>query len=754
MNLKIKKALSIFTMYQILSISLGFGAVLPPAEPESYKYYFHVSEDLSREAPNYLFSKYYPEDAQQLTNWLTQKGITANFINREISEIIKNYPAARKSLCQKFIDAGFKIFKGTKDNDQTLVAAFPEKSPFNQYVFKMAIEEINRQDNIIRTIWARSINERLHSKNITYIKAPEKYLIQLPGAAQIFDNGNYAVLCEKINITKVRGGVFDTITPEQLEVFVKEIVIYFGMFDLHVDYGDIYTSGRNVVYDKNAGKIILIDTDPLFYQIKNYKIDFTNPEDLDNNLHFERLKKVIPLELLTSKWILYQNTKNIPNEIKNIAQDLCFWIFTISLGIIETYRYYNFDDISNQNPPQTDTKKFYPHDHFDWNDFSEHRKVLSKWGYFCMLNIIKCREAIEKIYPNIKQQVETYFKIQQPSKPYPYPYNTEKGNIGPFIVVPIEKFFYYTTRAPAKKDPVLSIREGLKFPDLEKNFGQDFESFFTKGSTILHIAVENGDLGFVRCLVEVDKANINLTNKDGKTPEQFAKSKGQIQIAEYLSLIQNLQNATKQIISTTQVKPLLEKASKYPDLLDTSIFDPNNNLALIIIAADQDNLDMIKLLLNLGANVNSADSEGFTALHSAAQNQNLEIIKLLISNNASVNAQDSRGFIPLHLSVQTKQTNPQIIEYLINNKTEINSNNNANRATPLHLAAYFGNMSAVQSLVDYGARLDLVDNQKKTPEMLAREKGYLDIADFLANARQSKKQTIIPQHISQKENHD
>ncbi len=70
-------------------------------------------------------------------------------------------------------------------------------------------------------------------------------------------------------------------------------------------------------------------------------------------------------------------------------------------------------------------------------------------------------------------------------------------------------------------------------------------------------------------------------------------------------------------------------------------------------------LDMLKLLIENGANVNQKDFAGQTALHKAAltpRGETLELMKYLIAKGADVNAQDLEGNTPLFIAFAIKNS--------------------------------------------------------------------------------------------------
>ena len=73
-------------------------------------------------------------------------------------------------------------------------------------------------------------------------------------------------------------------------------------------------------------------------------------------------------------------------------------------------------------------------------------------------------------------------------------------------------------------------------------------------------------------------------------------------------------------------------------------------------------MEMVRLLINSGADVNIGSGEGMTALHCAVQTGNLDMVKLLIENSANITVTTCSGLSPLELAAQ--QGNVVIAEYL------------------------------------------------------------------------------------------
>jgi ankyrin repeat protein len=100
--------------------------------------------------------------------------------------------------------------------------------------------------------------------------------------------------------------------------------------------------------------------------------------------------------------------------------------------------------------------------------------------------------------------------------------------------------------------------------------------------------------------------------------------------------------------------------------------------------------DKVKKLLDAGADVDvresSKDRLQYTPLHWAANNGDLEIAKILIFRGANLDAEDPTYSTPLYLAAE--QGHPKVVEFLISKGAEVNVKSNAWGYTPLHRAAW------------------------------------------------------------------
>ncbi|XP_055490513.1 ankyrin repeat domain-containing protein 55 [Leucoraja erinacea] len=124
-------------------------------------------------------------------------------------------------------------------------------------------------------------------------------------------------------------------------------------------------------------------------------------------------------------------------------------------------------------------------------------------------------------------------------------------------------------------------------------------------------------------------------------------------------------------------------------------------------------LDTVKLLLKMGASINTEDACGRTALSLATYLGWLDGCVTLLRNGAKQNIPDKNGRLPLHAG--TAENNVRLLGLLLQQTTmcEINHQDNEGM-TPLHWAAFHNRPQHVQALLQKGADPTLVDKDFKT----------------------------------------
>ena len=148
-------------------------------------------------------------------------------------------------------------------------------------------------------------------------------------------------------------------------------------------------------------------------------------------------------------------------------------------------------------------------------------------------------------------------------------------------------------------------------------------------------------------------------------------------------------------------------------------------------AAEHRNHALVKELLAKGADVNTAQVDGMTALHWAVYNDDAEMAGLLVRSRANVNATNRYGVPPL--SIACTNGNATLVRLLLD------AGANANASLPggetvLMTAARVGNLEAVKALLARGANPNAQERRDQTALMFAAAEGHATVVRALIEA--------------------
>jgi len=159
-------------------------------------------------------------------------------------------------------------------------------------------------------------------------------------------------------------------------------------------------------------------------------------------------------------------------------------------------------------------------------------------------------------------------------------------------------------------------------------------------------------------------------------------------------------------------------------------------------------VELVKSLLEEGADVDSRDKTGRTALHIAASAGHIDIVKLLLAKGARLDIRDNAGRAPIHYGAEGLYggANPQkwsveMVRLLMDAGADINVQDDIGW-TPLHYAARGFKQYLIEVLVENGAAIDVVDNHGCTPFVVMQK-----AAIYLKKFRGSAYETTIPRDL-------
>jgi len=154
--------------------------------------------------------------------------------------------------------------------------------------------------------------------------------------------------------------------------------------------------------------------------------------------------------------------------------------------------------------------------------------------------------------------------------------------------------------------------------------------------------------------------------------------------------------------------------------------------AAFVDAAMNGNREAVRALLKDGADVNTTQADGMTALHWAAQKGDVELAKMLLYASANLKATTRiGGYTPLLIA--SKNGDAPMIETLAQAGADVNAMT-MNGTTPLMLASAAGRAPAVKALIDRGANVNAKEAIKgETALTFAAAFGRADVIRVLTS---------------------
>jgi cytohesin len=284
--------------------------------------------------------------------------------------------------------------------------------------------------------------------------------------------------------------------------------------------------------------------------------------------------------------------------------------------------------------------------------------------------------------------------------------------------------------------------------------------------TPLQYAAQQGNVQAVRLLLDTNVC-AHLKNITENTSILLAARAGHWECVDLF--IETKEN----IPSYWRVLPRAAKANNF-DIVKKLLKEikGKNNLSGYLIsekmtalhyAVKNDNEEMVHMLLDTGANLNSRDKEGNTPLHIAAQYGNTKIVHVLLTRGANPCGVNNKDMRPIQLAsvggqwecvkvfIQAGRNTSNYESILLyaawknqrdvvlmllqqDDFFEVDLPFSDTRETALHYAARDGHTEIVQLLLEKGASSNCRDYQGRMAVHNAAERGHAEIVQLLLNA--------------------
>jgi len=144
------------------------------------------------------------------------------------------------------------------------------------------------------------------------------------------------------------------------------------------------------------------------------------------------------------------------------------------------------------------------------------------------------------------------------------------------------------------------------------------------------------------------------------------------------------------------------------DMSDLNTREAEEGLTPLMCAVQSGRRDVVKLLLDSGADINIPNFKGWTALQYAVLHSDKEVVEWLISRGAQVNTRTLSGETPLHYAADKEE----ILRMLIAAGAEVNATTNEGK-TPLFFIS-MNQTKAAELLLINGADPNIRDYSQKT----------------------------------------
>lgn len=277
--------------------------------------------------------------------------------------------------------------------------------------------------------------------------------------------------------------------------------------------------------------------------------------------------------------------------------------------------------------------------------------------------------------------------------------------------------------------------------------GADVHERSSSDATLLHTAVENGHLDVASLLLD-NGADANSAGSKGRAPmhlvpagradivELLVGSGSQVDIKDcngnsalMLAVLNGQADRVRTFLGSGADVNAVEPISALMEVKDDAALPP------IVVAVHMKHTGVLKVLVEHGADLRPRfTNSGRSVLHHAVATHYLEGVRCLIFAKVDIDSQTVNGNTALHYVAfyGGGAHSKEILQLLLNAGANIEAKSDVGH-TPLHSAAYRGELEIVKGLLDAGASVGARSGYLRTPLHQAAVNGHLQVVQKLLN---------------------
>ncbi|XP_071531256.1 uncharacterized protein [Panulirus ornatus] len=211
----------------------------------------------------------------------------------------------------------------------------------------------------------------------------------------------------------------------------------------------------------------------------------------------------------------------------------------------------------------------------------------------------------------------------------------------------------------------------------------------------LHAAAVKGEVEEAVRVLDTGRVHVDCADRDGTTPLILAAANGHVNL----------------------VKELLDQGA-----------EPNatrhTGTGALFFAAQSGFLDIVMLLLDQGCKINQASKDGGTALIVAAQCGHMDVVMELLQRGADPHSAMKDRATAVFVAAQNGHTS--VVRTLLAAGAKANVRR-VDGASPLWIASQMGHQGVVRLLLNHGVNPDVTRHDGATPLFKAAHKGHLEV---------------------------